>query len=260
MSTPVVLNVAAYLFSVLDDPASLRPEVMRRCLEAELKGTVHLAHEGINLFLAGAPQAVDSVLAWLRCQPGLERLSEKRQFSDQVPFKHMWVKLKRELVPSGDPDVMHSHPAPRIDADLLKHWLDSGKPFVLLDTRNQFEFEQGAFERAVTLELGHFNDFRDKVAAKLEQWRDQTIVTFCTGGIRCEKAAPIMRKLGFQHVLQLDGGILKYFEQCGDAHFRGDCFVFDERVGVDAALKPRQTPSASLGQIELASVIRQVED
>jgi UPF0176 protein len=110
----------------------------------------------------------------------------------------------------------------------------------LLDTRNRFEFEQGAFDRAVDLDIRTFRSFPDVIRDKLAQWKDKTIVTFCTGGIRCEKAAPVMQNMGFTDVYQLDGGILKYFESCGAAHYHGDCFVFDDRIGVDGELVPKQ--------------------
>jgi UPF0176 protein len=234
-----ILNIAAYLFVEISDPSDTAARIRQQCDALELKGTVLVAPEGINLFLAAASTPIEAFLTWIRQDPRFSRLREKRQLSETQPFQRMKVKLKREIVPLGENNISPARaPAPRLAPQTLKAWLDADKDFVLLDTRNHFEFAQGAFNGAVELNIGQFRAFPDAVKAKLEQWRDKTIVTFCTGGIRCEKAAPLMRELGFKDVYQLDGGILKYFEHCGAAHYRGDCFVFDERIGVDGELAP----------------------
>jgi RluA family pseudouridine synthase len=128
-------------------------------------------------------------------------------------------------------------PSPKLSPQQLKSWLDEGRPLTLLDTRNDYEVKLGTFENALAAGVDHFRDFPAAVSRLPEELKDQTIVMFCTGGIRCEKAGPYMESQGFRHVLQLDGGILKYFEECGGAHYRGECFVFDQRVGVDPALQ-----------------------
>ena len=128
-------------------------------------------------------------------------------------------------------------PAPRLAPQELKRWLDEGRDIVLLDTRNQFEVELGSFENTLALGLKSFSDFPRATPALPEALKHQPIVTFCTGGIRCEKAAPWLISQGFRQVYRLDGGILNYFEQCGGAHFRGECFVFDQRVALDATLR-----------------------
>ena len=128
-------------------------------------------------------------------------------------------------------------PAPRLAPQELKRWLDQGRDIVLLDTRNQFEVDLGSFENTLALGLKSFSDFPRATQALPEELKGQPIVTFCTGGIRCEKAAPWLISQGFREVYQLDGGILNYFEQCGGAHFRGACFVFDQRVALDPALR-----------------------
>jgi UPF0176 protein len=128
---------------------------------------------------------------------------------------------------------------------------------VLLDTRNQFEVDLGSFEKARSLGLQSFSDFAQASAALGEELKDKTIVTFCTGGIRCEKAAPLLISRGFRHVWQLDGGILKYFEACGGAHYRGECFVFDKRVAVDDALRETGTVQCYVCQAVLTGAERQ---
>lgn len=235
-----VVNIAAYLFVPIQDPAPLRDTIAEKLAELALRGTVLLAPEGINLFLAGAATAVDQFLGFLRADTRFKDLREKRSFSADQPFKRTRVKVKREIVPLGAHNLNPADfPAPHISAATLKTWLDEGREFVLLDTRNRFEFERGTFAGAEELGIGDFRSFPDAVLARLPQWQHTPVVTFCTGGIRCEKAAPLMQKLGFTEVYQLDGGILKYFETQGGAHFHGECFVFDERITLDETLAAR---------------------
>lgn len=234
-----VLNIAAYKFVALDELPALRVAVREQAFTHGLKGTVLLAPEGINLFLAGAETAVDAFLAWLRSDTRFADLHEKRSYSAEQPFGKLLVKLKKEIIPLGEHNVDPSRePAPRVDAATLKAWLDEGRDVLLLDTRNRFEVDKGAFVGAVSLGIDQFRTFPEHVKTHLAEWRDKTIVTYCTGGIRCEKAAPVMRRMGFADVYQLDGGILKYFEEVGSAHYDGTCTVFDERGAVDPQLKP----------------------
>lgn len=238
-----ILNIAAYLFVEINEPAALVPALQARCEALALKGTILVAPEGINLFLAAPEAQIDAFLAELRQDARFAALKEKRQYSQTQPFLRMKVKLKREIVPLGENSISPlQREAPRMSPAVLKQWLDEGREFILLDTRNRFEFEQGAFERAIDLDIRTFRAFPDAIREKLPQWRDQPIVTFCTGGIRCEKAAPVMLEMGFSDVYQLDGGILNYFEQFQSAHFHGDCFVFDERIGVDGKLQAKTEP------------------
>jgi UPF0176 protein len=151
----------------------------------------------------------------------------------------MLVKIKPEIIPLGissiDPEAK---PAPTISPQRLKAWLDEGRELVLLDTRNDYEVEYGTFEKAVKLDLQHFRNFPDVVRQLPSGFKDKPIVSFCTGGIRCEKAAPYLLEQGYKEVYQLAGGILQYFEECGDAHYKGDCYVFDKRVAVTPQLAP----------------------
>ena len=234
-----ILNIAAYRFVALEHLPQLRDEMQTRCKSLRLKGTVLIAEEGINLFLAGAASGVEAYLAALRADSRFAAIEAKRSWSAEQPFKRLLVKIKREIVTMRRPEFDRARtPAPRLAAQELKRWLDEGRDLVLLDTRNQFEVDMGTFENTLSLQLKSFADFPDATPALAERVRDRTIVTFCTGGIRCEKAAPWLISRGFRDVYQLDGGILNYFEQCGSAHFRGDCFVFDARVALDACLRP----------------------
>lgn len=234
----VVTNIAAYLFASLTDLKSLREHLLAFCKGRHLKGTILLAPEGINLFVAGGETEIGELLAELRSVPGLEALTPKVSESDHQPFSRMLVRLKKEIIAFGVDGIEPAkYTSPRLEATTLKQWLDEGKPVVLYDTRNDYEVKLGTFKGAVTAGIDHFRDFPGAVAKLPEELKDAPIVTFCTGGIRCEKAAPFMESMGFRNIYQLEGGILKYFEECGGDHYDGECFVFDQRVGVDPALR-----------------------
>jgi UPF0176 protein len=246
-----VLNVSAYRFVPLPDAAALREPLLARAKALDLKGTILLAEEGINLFLAGAPEAVRGLLAHLRSDPRLAGLQAKESWSADVPFSRMLVKHKREIIRMNHPAIQPAHGrAPALDARTLKRWLDqghddAGRPVVTLDTRNAFEVDYGTFDGTLDWRLAKFSEFPGALQAHLGELQGKTVVSFCTGGIRCEKAALVMREAGLQDVWQLEGGILKYFEETGGAHFRGKCFVFDEREALDPQLKPTTSAPAA---------------
>lgn len=231
-------NIAAYQFAPLDGLKKLREELLVFCKARQLKGTILLAPEGINLFIAGEDEAVRALLERLREVPGLGDLTPKFSESDHQPFTRMLVRLKKEIIAFGVEGIDPQHdPAPRLSPRELKQWLDEGKPVMLYDTRNDYEVKLGTFKGAVAAGIDHFRDFPKAVEQLPEEAKNTPVVTFCTGGIRCEKAAPLMRQRGFEQVYQLDGGILKYFEEVGGEHYEGECFVFDHRVGLDPALR-----------------------
>ena len=235
---PTVTNISTYKFAALSDLKPLRERLIAQCLDWGLKGTILLSTEGINLFVAGPRTEIDLLIAELRAIPGLESLSPKISLSDEQPFTRMLVRIKKEIIAFGvegiDPGRRTS---PKLPARELKRWLDEGRPVTLLDTRNDYEVKLGTFKNALPANISQFRDFPDAVRKLPEELKQQPIVMFCTGGIRCEKAGPYMEREGFQQVFQLDGGILKYFEECGGEHYDGECFVFDQRVGVDPNLQ-----------------------
>ncbi|MFN3192328.1 MAG: RluA family pseudouridine synthase [Aureliella sp.] len=232
-------NVAAYKFAALEDLEALRAELKTNCLERGLRGTILLSPEGINLFLCGANPHIHEFLDDLRRLPGLETLEGKFSYSDKVPFRRMLVRLKKEIIPCGMETIRPAEQtSPKLSAKELKRWLDEGKKVRLLDTRNNYEVELGTFEGAEQLDIGHFREFPDAIKRLPEEAKNEPLVMFCTGGIRCEKAGPIMEQAGYKEVYQLDGGILKYFEECGESHYDGSCFVFDGRVALDPELQP----------------------
>jgi len=232
-----IVNIAGYQFAPLQELQALRTELLALCRSGQLRGTILLSSEGINLFLAGETAAIESLLTRLRKVPGLEPLQAKYSYTAHQPFRRLLVRIKREIIAFGVPGIAPAQrTSPKLAPRQLKAWLDEGRPIILLDTRNDYEVKLGTFENALPAGIDHFRNFPSAVAKLPEELKDQTIVMFCTGGIRCEKAGPYMESQGFRNVLQLEGGILKYFEDCGGAHYRGECFVFDQRVGVDPAL------------------------
>jgi UPF0176 protein len=246
-STPPYVNIAAYKFITFDDTADKRPEFLALCNRLHLKGTILLSPEGINLFVAGVRAAIDEFLAWLRSDPRFTDLQVKESHSEAQPFKHMLVKLKPEIITMKHPLIQpEKGRAPALEASSLKRWLDqghddAGKPVVMLDTRNAFEVDVGTFDNTVDYRIGKFSEFPDVIAQHKDEFSGKTVVTFCTGGIRCEKAAIHMQNIGFDSVYQLEGGILKYFEEVGGEHYTGDCFVFDHRTALNPKLEPTLT-------------------
>jgi UPF0176 protein len=236
-----ILNIAAYRFVALDNLPVLRLRLLDICAAEHLLGTILLAPEGINLFLAGPAEGVASLRRSLAADDRLAGMDYKESWSSGKPFRHLKVKVKNEIIAFGVPGIDPAHvPAPALDPETLKSWLDGGRKVRLLDTRNAFEFARGSFDGGIHLGNDTFRGFA-AVADSLPVIGEQTpVVTFCTGGIRCEKAAPLLRHIGHRDVFQLAGGILRYLERVGSAHFRGVCFVFDERVSLDANLAPQK--------------------
>jgi UPF0176 protein len=239
-----VLNLSAYRFVALDDTAALRDRIHAQADAFGLKGTVLLAEEGINLFLAGREAPVRAFVAWLHQDERFAGLQPKESWSAAPPFRKLLVKVKREIIRMDHPAIQpQTGRAPAVDAPTLRRWLDAGhdddgRPVVTLDTRNAFEVDEGAFDDAIDWRIDKFSDFPQALQAHASELQGKTVVSYCTGGIRCEKAALLMAEAGIEHVFQLEGGILKYLEQTDGSHFHGHCFVFDERRAVDARLAP----------------------
>ena len=239
---PAVTNISAYQFAPLAGLRELRARLVARCEGGGLKGTILLSGEGVNLFVAGGRGEVEGLVAELRGVPGLAGLAVKWSESAAQPFQRMLVKIKKEIIAFGVAGIdPAARPSPKIAAATLRQWLDEGRPVTLLDTRNDYEVRLGTFRGARSVGIENFRQFPAAVARLPAELKEQPVVMFCTGGIRCEKAGPFMERAGFRQILQLDGGILRYFEECGGAHFDGECFVFDQRVGVDPALRETGT-------------------
>jgi len=253
---PPVVNIAAYKFADLGNLVQLRDELRELTKANHHRGTILLSSEGINVFIAGSREGIDRVLARIRLVPGLSNFPVKESYSDDRPFNRMLVKIKKEIIAFGVEGIdPRKYTSRRLPAAELKRWLDEGRPVTLLDTRNNFEVATGTFDRAVAIGVEDFRDFPKAVPQLPEHMKHHPVVTFCTGGIRCEKAAPLLERAGFSDVYQLDGGILKYFQECGGAHFHGDCFVFDKRVALNSDLK-----ESGLRQCYCCLAILSVED
>jgi UPF0176 protein len=206
---------------------------------------VLIAREGINIALAGQPAAIASWLDELQsADPRLVGIDVKTHGTGSLPFGRLRIRVKPEIIRMNRPAVRPQHGrAPAVDAATLARWLDQGRcdedrPVIMLDTRNAFEVDAGAFAGAIDWRLHRFSDFPEALEEHRDELQGKTVVSYCTGGIRCEKAALWMQRAGVTNVLQLDGGILRYFEALDAApHWQGRCFVFDERQ----AVLPRQT-------------------
>lgn len=243
-----MVNLAAYKFATLTNLDERREVLRELTRRLELMGTILLSPEGVNMFIAGPRESIDEFVVLIESDVEIGKLDIKESLTDYQPFNRMLVKLKKEIIAFGvegiDPAKRTS---PKLPAKQLKQWLDEGKQVTLLDVRNDYEISLGTFEGAEPIGLKHFRHFPEAVDALPEDRKDETIVMFCTGGIRCEKAGPYMEQAGFKNIFQLEGGILKYFEECGSEHYDGECFVFDQRVAVNGELQETDAPERLAG-------------
>ena len=239
-----ILNISAYKFVGLSDTAQWRESIRSQAQSFGLKGTVLLADEGINLFVAGPEPEVRAFLAWLTGHETFADIATRESSSDTVPFGKLRVKVRAEIIRMNHPLIRpQAQRAPAVDAKTLARWLDAGvddagREVVTLDTRNAFEVDHGRFRGAHSFRIAKFSEFPQALLEHRAELEGKTVVSYCTGGIRCEKAALLMVQAGVANVLQLDGGILRYFEVTGGKHFDGDCFVFDERRMLNDTLTP----------------------
>ena len=226
-----IKNIAGYRFVDLDDRDALQSSLRSLCVVGS-KGTVLLALKGINFFLAGRPASVEAFTNVLDKDERFADIPLKVSFTDYQPFNRMNVRKKNEIISVG---LDHIRPADmtgdEIEPTDFKAMLDAGETVHVLDTRNDYELRIGTFENAIDLNIRTFRAFPEAIQRLPESMKDEPVVMFCTGGIRCEKASAIMMEAGFTKVKQLKGGVLGYFENVGGKHWNGDCFVFDQRRG-----------------------------
>jgi UPF0176 protein len=232
------LNLAFYRFARLEDPMEYRRVFRDYCAGKAFRGTLLISHEGLNGMLSGEEAALREFQAFILEMEPFQGIEFKESWSGGITFPRMLVKIKKEIIPLGLPEL---DPAVKTGERLkpleLKNWLDEARDFILVDTRNDYEVDYGTFKKAVTFDLKNFRDFPQYLDQLPEEAKAKPVVMFCTGGIRCEKATAVAMERGFTEVYQLDGGILKYFEECGDEHYQGQCFVFDRRIAVDSKLQ-----------------------
>lgn len=243
--TATMINISSYKFVSLslDQLEALRTELLHYTRENGLKGSILLATEGINLFVSGTHEQIQAFHNKLTSYDYFKDIQFKESPSEQAPFTRMLVKIKPEIIKMGMPNIEpEKFTAPHLDAEEFKQWYAEGKEMIVLDTRNDYEISAGTFKDAIDLNIRKFHQFPEALE-KISELKnsDVPIVTLCTGGIRCEKAAALMLKQGFKHVYQLDGGILKYFEKCGGNYYDGECFVFDKRITVNNTLGETKT-------------------
>ena len=232
------VNIAGYKFVDLPDRDELRQPFRDICSKFNLKGTILLSHEGINFFLAGTQSDIDGYIEFIESDVRFLNIPLKVSYSDRQPFRRMLVRLKKEIISLGIPEIEPGkYTAPEIEPLELKQRLDDGKEIVFLDTRNDYEMRVGTFEGAIDPGIRTFRDFPAALDKLPDDIKEKEVVIFCTGGIRCEKAGVVMENAGFKNVKSLKGGILGYFEQVGGDYWDGDCFVFDRRVAVSPSLK-----------------------
>jgi len=229
---------AFYKFTPLPHVEALRAPLLASCRADGIKGTILLAPEGMNGTIAGEPDALARVMAFIRSLPDFADLESKESHAEDMPFQRMKVRLKKEIVTMGVPGIdpqrlVGSYVAP-------EEWnaLISDPDVLVIDTRNGFEYEAGTFRGAVDPGTRSFGEFPAYVARELAREKTRRIAMFCTGGIRCEKATSYMRQQGFENVFHLKGGILKYLETvpAAESLWQGACFVFDEREGLGHGL------------------------
>ncbi|MEM0988824.1 MAG: rhodanese-related sulfurtransferase [Pseudomonadota bacterium] len=233
------LVAAFYRFTRLDDPASFRHRLAALACGQGVKGSILLAPEGVNGTIAGPPEGVQRVIAHLETLPGCEGLDVKRAESARLPFRKLKVRLKREIVTLGQP----TDPTARVGTYVApEDWnqVVQDPDTVVIDTRNDYEVAIGRFDGALDPETASFGEFPDWWAANSERLAGKRVAMYCTGGIRCEKASSWLLDQGVPEVLHLKGGILKYLEDvpAAESSWRGECFVFDDRVAVGHGLTP----------------------
>lgn len=252
-----ITNIAGYQFTAIDDVTDVFQHTQSICSHTHIKGNIFISPEGINLGLASSQSDIEYFLQKLDKLCGLNNLLLNTTYSNSIPFKRLLIKIRSELVPTQSLAAEHpsssttkpllknidsfENKAQYISNDELKEWLDQGKDITLLDMRNTFEVDLGSFENAIHLNIRNFRDIIQLETKINELPKDKPLVTFCTGGIRCEKGANILAQNGFKQVFQLEGGIIKYIEKYKNNHWHGECFVFDDRVCLDTNLQASDT-------------------
>ena len=232
-----IANITGYKFTPITDTKLLQEKIINLSEENNLKGTVLISDKGINFSVAGLIENTCKFVKVIKKDKQFSDIDIKTTFNEYQPFRKMLVRIKKEIISMGVDEINpYELTGEKIKPLELNKKLDAGEDVILLDTRNEYEVRLGTFENAIDLNLDSFRDFPTKINGLREQIGDKEIVMFCTGGVRCEKASALMLKSGFKNVKQIDGGVINYFKETGGAHWKGDCFVFDDRVALDKEL------------------------
>jgi len=236
----MITIAALYQFTTLENPEAVRAELHALCREAGIKGTLILAHEGVNGTVAGSRAAITTLHQWLLADGRFGSMEYKESHAEVMPFHRLKVKVKPEIVTLGRPEAA---PNKQVGTYVSpKEWdaLLQDPDVVVIDTRNHYEIAVGTFPGAISPETEHFRDFPQFVEKNAALFKHKKIAMCCTGGIRCEKASSYMMSQGFEEVYHLKGGILKYLEETPpeESKWEGECFIFDQRVAVSHAVVP----------------------
>ncbi len=252
---------ALYKFVALPSFEKIRQPLNEFMLKNNIRGTLLLAHEGINGTVSGSRESIDALLNWFEAQEGLDNISYKESYTNEPPFKRTKVKLKKEIVTMGvediDPNkVVGTYVEPKDWNDLI-----NDPEVVLVDTRNDYEVAVGTFENAIDPNTKTFREFPDYVKENLDPNKNKKVAMYCTGGIRCEKSTAYLKQQGFKEVYHLKGGILKYLEEVPkeESTWKGECFVFDNRVTVDHDLKPGKYAQCNACRLPITEADKQSE-
>lgn len=245
MSDSPIVNLSGYRFVHLDDLPTIQAGMKEAFSEIGMQGSVMLASEGINVSIAGTREQVTAARQWFDKDARFADLWLKESYSAEVPYRRLRIRKRTEIIAFDGQDSERLQaqrpPAPAVAPETLCQWLDESRDMTLLDTRNDYEIVSGTFPASIHLDIKHFRNFKAAVDKALEEGSldlDKPMVTYCTGGIRCEKAAPWLLEKGFREVYQIEGGLLNYLQTCGSRHWQGDCFVFDDRVELTPELQP----------------------
>jgi UPF0176 protein len=228
-----------YYFTKLDDFQALQEPLLNKLMSLGVKGTLLLAHEGINGTVAGTQTSIDDLLEWIKSDSRLSNLDAKFSFDEQMPFYRTRVKLKKEIVTMGIEDIDPTNSSGTYVSPEDWNDLISDPDIILVDTRNNYESAIGSFKNSIIPNTSSFREFPDYSSNHLSSFKKRKVAMFCTGGIRCEKSTAYLKQQGFTEVYHLQGGILNYLEKIPESEtlWEGECFVFDNRVSVNHALE-----------------------
>ena len=218
-----------YKYVDIDEPENLVNEHLDWCIKNEIKGRVFFAKEGVNGTVSGTVEQMEKYKAQLTGYPFFKDIWFKEDDADEIAFKKMHVRLKNEIVSGNLQETLLENGGKRLSPEELLKFYENGKDFIIVDARNWYESKIGRFKNAITPPMKNFREWKNVVDEELQDYKNKTVVTYCTGGIRCEKASAYMIEKGFKDVYQLDGGIFNFIKKFPDTYWEGGMFVFDER-------------------------------
>ena len=227
-----MIHISFYKFVPLENLQELREELLNYCKTHNIRGKILIAEEGINGMIAGEENEIENFKDFLTQKEEFSDIFFKQHYSTKKGYKKMFVKIKNEIITFKNPVSLENR-GPHLPPEELEKWYESGKDFAIIDMRNDFEYDIGHFKDAIKMNTKKFSELPEEIERIKDEIRDKPIVTYCTGGVRCEKGTAFLREQGFENVYQLDGGIINYGDRIGDQYWEGKCFVFDERGAIE---------------------------